>query len=250
MKRITSLLPRRGAKFAAAPLFVGCLLTLAAAEARADAVRLNLRSQLSATAVTAQFPGGPNAIYTSPFGVNAGGNTLTFTNNGQFVRQNDGDGYETDFAAGTGVVLSQTGGDSMTNVSFATAVTQFGLDLDTTLGGSFTVEVFTQSGNTLTFTVTDLTPAPGLAGATAFIGAEATSGDLITGFRISSQLGNGFTENYALGPVSFVNGPSNPNPPDPVPEPATLVLLGTGLAGALASARRRRRRAEGAGEAG
>lgn len=228
----------RSARLLAAPVVFGCLLLLAASDARADAVQLVARAQLGASAATAQYADPAFSVLPSPYSFSAGGNTLTFSNDGgQFERRDDGDGYESDFAAGTRILLSQTGGTTSTTViSFANGVTEFGLDLDTPTGGIFDVEIY--NGDTLigSFSVTDTTPLPGL-GTTAFVGAMARGGDLITSIRITSPLGQGFTNNYALGPVSFVNAAA----PEPVPEPATLVLLGTGLAGALGAARRGRR---------
>lgn len=243
MKKFSSAPRPRGARLLAAPLALGCLLLLCAADARADAVQLFARAQLSASAVTAQYNDPAFSSLPSPYSFAAGGNTLTFDNNGgQFERRDDGDAYESDFAAGTRLLLSQTGGATSTTViSFANGVTEFGLDLDTPTGGLFNVEIY--NGDTLigSFSVADTTPLPGVAGATAFVGAMARSGDLITRVVITSPVGQGFTNNYALGPVSFAGAAAA----EPVPEPATLVLLGTGLAGATAAARRRRRRAAG-----
>lgn len=229
------------ARLLAAPVGICCLLLLAAADARADAVRLLTAGDLSGAAVTAQYQDPAGSVTFSPYTLTAFGNTLTFSNNNQFVRQDDGtDGYETDFATGTRVLFSQTSGtNSETIITFAAGVTEFGFDLDTVLAGNFTVEVSTLSGSTLTFDVADVTAGTGL-GPTAFIGAAAQNGDLITSVRIFSQTGQGFTNNYGLGPVSFTNGPTPA--PEPVPEPATLVLLGTGLAGAVGAARRHKRR--------
>ena len=230
------------ARLLAAPVGICCLLMLAATDARADAVQLAARAQLNASATTAQYGDPAFSILSSPYSFSAGGNTLTFSNNGgQFERRDDGDGYESDFATGTRLLLSQTGGATSTTViTFANGVTEFGLDLDTPTGGLFNVEIY--NGDTLigSFSVADTTPLPGL-GTTTFIGAMAQNGDLITSIRITSPLGQGFTNNYALGPVSFAGAAAV----EPVPEPATLMLLGTGLAGATAAARRRRRRAAG-----
>jgi hypothetical protein len=241
MRKISSTLRHPSARTLAAPLGLCCLLLLAATDARADAVQLVARAQLAASATTVQYADPAFSVLSSPYSFSAGGNTLTFTNAGQFERRDDGDGYESDFAAGTRILLSQTGAGSATTVSFAGGVTQFGLDLDTPLGGAFNVEIY--NGDTLigSFSIADTTPLPGL-GTTAFVGAMAQNGDLITRVVISSPVGQGFTDNYALGPVSFVNGTTAP---EPVPEPATLVLLGTGLAGALGAVRRRGRSAGG-----
>lgn len=204
------------------------LLAAAAAEARADAVQLFARSQLSASATTAQYADPAYSILSSPFVMSAAGNSLTFSNSGQFERRDDGPEFQTDFAEGTRLLLSQGTTNNVTTIDFAAGVTQLGFDLqDFPVVGNFQIEVFNGDTSLGTFSVLDIAGD----GLPAFFGVSTSGGDVITRVVIT-----GFTANYAIGPVSFVNASA----PAEVPEPATLLLLGTGVAGAFAAARRRR----------
>lgn len=231
MKLIRRNTRSRAARLTAGALGLCCLLLAGAREARADAVQLFLRAQLSPAAATAQYAEPEFSLLSTPYVLAAAGNTFTFSNSGQFERRDDGPGFQTDFAAGTRLLLSQGGANNVTTIDFAGGVTELGFDLqDFPVVGNFTVEVFNGATSLGTFSVADIA-GDGVPG---FFGVGADGGDVITRLVIT-----GFTSNYAIGPLSYVNGPAAPAE---VPEPATLLLLSTGLAGAFGASRRRGRK--------
>lgn len=202
------------------------------------------------------YPGAPETAINSGFQLMAGpATTVQFDalNGAVFSRLNStdatGDGSDLAYPIGTEVIQTADLNNTTTGplqLDFSTAglgvagfgvqVQDFAIDQET-----FTVQAFNgaTSLGTFTFGPVDNTGLP--RGASVFVGAVGTNGDLITKAIIESTSVDGgiptiYSNNFFAGPVTITNVPA-------VPEASTVVSLGMGLFlfGGLAFAGRKRK---------
>ena len=196
--------------------------------AHAAVTQLSSASQLNSGDVVVTIPGADQSMPASPLTVQQGDNTLTFTAaGGSFFRQNS-DGTNFDFAAGTPLLETNSGGSFATatgplTLSFSRGVTEFGLQAQDFAPDNeiFNFTVDSQSGTQMFTTGTlDNTSGQGMA---AFIGAAGTPTDLISSVTVSSVSDQiGASNDFLTGNVTV-----------PVPEPSSTAALCLGAAGLL-----------------
>jgi len=150
---------------------------------------------------------------------------------------------------GTGANVLSTGSTSIT-LTFAGAVTGFGLHAQTSMAGSygFTITAYNAAGTALG-SVSNSGVSTGRANTALntapFAAITSTAGDIsyvtIVATGNPTVLGSGFAIDTSLI-YHFANNQTSGNQTQQTPEPGTLALLGSGLA-ALGAVRRRRQRA-------
>jgi hypothetical protein len=152
--------------------------------------------------------------------------------------------WDGDFANGANVLSTQA---SSITLTFAGAITGFGIDAQTTLSGNFgfKIQAFNSSGGLLG-TVTNTGNSTGRAsssfGTAPFAGITSTAGDIsYVTITATSNAGSGFAIDTSLI-YHFANNQTQGGGGTQTPEPGTIALLGAGLA-ALGAVRRRRNRA-------
>ena len=219
-----------------------------AGSARADFSQLTSASQLSASDVTATYPGADDTRVNSPVVVATGGNTLTISDTPAvgFLRVNQGPNWTGGFVAGTTLLwnIDSTGSvyGGPDTIAFATGVTEAGflVQQDDPANTTFTATVYEGTTAKLTSTVL-VTPGTG-GGNLGFIGFAATNGDVITSIVLSSVDASDATydNDFVIAPVSF-------SPLSSVPEPSTVALTVVGLASAGGLTLFRRRSPRGSG---
>ena len=224
---------------------------VAATIAAADAIPLVPPIGTPSGGTTVNYPGTEGSLLPSGFSVSAGGNTLTFTQQGfpgstmnfRRVAQTPASGPLLGCGTTWGgnflpcTQLLYTGGADRSGlgpvtITFATPVVEIGLRAQNfapvfpSPGApqSFVASVFRGAtplvGGTFTFVGMSNNAADGSA---TFIGFRAINGDSFDRIVISSN-----TNDFAIGPVTF--GPAGATGATPIPEPTTLLLLGTGTA--------------------
>jgi hypothetical protein len=201
-------------------------------QARATVAQLTSAASLSPGGATLAYSGTVGNTYGSPLSFSAESNTLTFSAAGDTLELDQvGVNYGvTAFSNGTYILFAGgfQGATAPITISFASPVTEFGVNAEDFKGGPYTVSftVFDGPLALATFTTNGNDPK-----ALSFEGAVATGGDAITSIVISDDVSN----NIGLGPISFATESA---PMTGVPEPASVALFGFGLA-ALAVFRRR-----------
>ena len=194
-------------------------------------------SQLTVGDGTFSFVGAGGTV-ASPVVVSNSGTVLTFTAAGGSFYEQTADGVSSDFAAGTPLLETSSGGSFATptgplTISFGPGVSEFGLRAQDFSADNeiFNFNVTGSQSGVTSFTTgsVDNTSNQGMA---AFIGASGTPGDLISQVTISSvsdQLGG--SNDFLVGNVTA-----------PVPEPSTTAAMGLGILGlgALAFSARKR----------
>ena len=228
----------------------------------ADAIPLVPPIGTPSGGTTVSYPGAEGTLLPSGFSVMAGGNTLTFTQQGfplstanfRRVAQTPSSGPLLGCGTTWGgnflpcTQLLYTGGADRSGlgpvtITFANPIVEIGLQAQNfapvfpSPGApqSFVASVFRGAtplvGGTFTFVGMSSNAADGSA---TFIGFRAINGDSFDRIVISSN-----TNDFAIGPITF--GPAGATGATPIPEPTALTLLGTGVA-ALGIGRRLRRR--------
>jgi len=144
-----------------------------------------------------------------------------------------------------GVKVLSTGSNSIT-LTFAGAVTGFGLHAQTTATGSytFTVTAYNSAGvalGSIQNSGTSTGRNSAAFGTAPFAGITSTAGDISYVTITSTNAASGFAIDTSLI-YHFANNQTGGNQTQQTPEPGTLALLGAGLA-ALGAVRRRRQRA-------
>ena len=194
--------------------------------AHATINQLTSPSQLTPGDGTFSFAGAAGAV-ASPVVVSNSGTVLTFTSAGGSFYEQTADGVSSDFAAGTPLLETSSGGSSAMptgplTISFGPGVTEFGLRAQDFSADNeiFNFNVTGSQSGVTSFTTgsVDNTSNQGMA---AFIGASGTPGDLISQVTISSisdQIGG--SNDFLVGNVTA-----------PVPEPSTTAAMSLGVLG-------------------
>jgi hypothetical protein len=158
-------------------------------------------------------------------------------------------GWDGNFVGGTTVLYNFA--NSTTTLSFGSALSGLGVDLQTKNAGAytFTITAYDSSNNVLgTATNTGVSPGTSASNGTAFenqavfAGLTSTSANISYVTISSTNNSSGFAIDTSLIYHTNINGLSNGVGGTTTPEPGTLALLGAGLA-ALGAVRRRRNRA-------
>jgi hypothetical protein len=153
--------------------------------------------------------------------------------------------WDGDFANATNVLSTQA---SSITLTFAGAITGFGIHAQTTLSGNFgfQIQAFNAAGNLLG-TATNSGTSHGranssFAGSAPFAGITSTAGDIsYVTITATSNNTSGFAIDTSLI-YHFANNQTSGGTGTQTPEPGTIALLGAGLV-ALGAVRRRRNRA-------
>jgi hypothetical protein len=175
--------------------------------------------------------------------------TNSSTNSKQFTTYVEGQGtWNGNFASGTTVLYNAN--TLSTTLSFGTALSGLGVDLQTKLAGSyqFTITAYDSNHNQLGSAVSLSGTSAGTTGGTSkegtviFDGLTSTSANIsyVTITSTNDTLGFAIDTSliYHTGTTTNTSG----NGGTSTPEPGTIALLGAGLA-ALGAVRRRRNRA-------
>jgi hypothetical protein len=161
-------------------------------------------------------------------------------------------GWDGQFAGGTTVLYNGSNTHSVT-LTFGTAISGLGVDLQTKNAGaySFTITAF-NSNNVAIGTAIDSGTSigsgsgngTGSEGTVKFAGITSSADDISFVTISSTNNSSGFAIDTSLIYHANINGTSNPvgGGGTQTPEPGTIALLGAGLA-ALGAVRRRRNRA-------
>ncbi len=183
------------------------------------------------------------------------GETVTVTNNSSnnrsFTTYQEGAGtWDGNFANGTTVLYNFN--SLSTTLSFATALSGLGVDLQTKLSGTyqFTITAYDSSMNQLGQALSLSGTSAGTAasngtsheGTVLFAGLTSTSANISFVTITSTNNTLGFAIDTSLIYHTNVNGTGGTGGGTQTPEPGTLGLLGAGLAG-LGWVRRRRNQA-------
>jgi len=194
----------------------------AALSAHAAAIQLFAPADLSPADTTMVYPGAPNTVLPSPLTLAADANTLTLISPfGYFRRSAQGTGFTADFLPNTPLLVPQS--SSYLDITFASGITEAGLQVQTGYVSSFGSETLTAyNGSTTLGSWTISARNNGTGNGTApFLGVRATDGDLITRLRVSNRVGGTELDYYfAVGPLTFAAAS-----PQPVPEPTTILLF-------------------------
>ena len=192
----------RGCRAAA---LLGIVLAFTSSAAHAQATRITSASGLAAGDTTLPYTI-TDSTFVPSYSGSAGGDPLTFTDAGQSLYEvRQGASFDGAFADGTNLLATINGSGGPAGpltITFASGVTEFGLDAQ---NAWFGFEVFTfvpYSGTTPLGTYTVLAHDTGPAGL-AFLGARAASGS-ITSVQISSTSSvSGKGNIFVVGPITY-----------------------------------------------
>ena len=190
-------------------LAVLAFLLNGAGPAMAGVIQISSAASLNPSDTTLTYPGNVGDQLASGLAIVAGGNTVGFfrADGGLFERVDQGNGWNGLFTAGTMLLTPidrRSGATSPITITFASPVTEIGLQVEAERPVPTLFSVTAYNGSTPELTLSLTSPTNGFLG---FVGVLANGGDTITSLAISStdpDPQNSFYDNYfAISPVTF-----------------------------------------------